>query len=368
MSKVLIISPLPPPVGGIASWTVNILNYISDNSIKNIFHFNSAAKFRRITQVSIFERFFFGIFDSLYLVIRFFFKLLSLRPHLVHVTSSGSFGLIRDFLVLLMCKFFGAKTILHFRFGRIPDLEIKKNWEWYFIKVVIIFSDAVLVLDKRTFTCICNHFKNEKLFILPNPCSYSLEKEAKQAICLDKSNSILFVGHIVESKGIYDLVTALSLKPEPLHLNLIGPYEEVVKEKIFLILKELNSKLVVSFLGVLERDVVLSFMRSARFLALPSYTEGFPNVLLEGMSVGCPILASNVGAIPEMLDFPGKFCSGICHEPGNIEEIKIGIEFMLQNLNETILMGQRGKDKLLSEFSMSLIFSKYQIIWNKVLN
>jgi glycosyltransferase involved in cell wall biosynthesis len=55
-------------------------------------------------------------------------------------------------------------------------------------------------------------------------------------------------------------------------------------------------------LGRLPSERVGTWMRAADVFCLPSYSEGCPNVVLESLSCGCPIVATSVGGIPEICD------------------------------------------------------------------
>ena len=82
----------------------------------------------------------------------------------------------------------------------------------------------------------------------------------------------------------------------------------------------------VSFTG---EDLVLasSSNSSADVVALPSLEvyEAFPYAVLEGMAHGKPILATNVGAVPDMLGVGTDEIGGICIEPGNEQQLELAI-------------------------------------------
>src|SRR5690606_19744758 len=92
------------------------------------------------------------------------------NPSVVHIVSSASLGLFKDIVLQTFFKRKGIKTIIHFRFGRIPDLSIRKNWEWKALTYVVKRSDLTIVLDRHSYNVLKDHgFSN--LALLPNPLS-----------------------------------------------------------------------------------------------------------------------------------------------------------------------------------------------------
>ncbi|MGM9800100.1 MAG: hypothetical protein ACI30M_05390 [Muribaculaceae bacterium] len=89
---------------------------------------------------------------------------------ILHLVSSASVSLIKDWVMLREAKKNGLKTILHFHFGRIPELCLNNNWEWKLVKKVVGISDKVVVLDRLSYQSLFeNGFRNVE--ILPNPIS-----------------------------------------------------------------------------------------------------------------------------------------------------------------------------------------------------
>src|SRR5690606_6695787 len=108
----------------------------------------------------------------------------------------------------------------------------------------------------------------------------------------------LFVGWVVPSKGIAELLTSWNvIKPLNWRLNIIGPGSPDYIDS----LKRQFSGSGVEFIGELPHDVAMRAIAACDVFVLPSYTEGFPNVILEAMALSRAIVATEVGAIPEML-------------------------------------------------------------------
>jgi glycosyltransferase involved in cell wall biosynthesis len=97
-------------------------------------------------------------------------------------------------------------------------------------------------------------------------------------------------------------------------------------EKPFLLhaAKESNIK----FLGELDHDAVIKNMMGAKFLVLPTLADGLPNVVLEAMSVGCPVISTLVGGIPDVIE-SGK--TGFLVKPRDIENLRKHMLTLLNN-------------------------------------
>jgi glycosyltransferase involved in cell wall biosynthesis len=116
-----------------------------------------------------------------------------------------------------------------------------------------------------------------------------------------ESKTIVFVGNLIKEKGILELLStfeSLDGKYENYKLRIIGqgPLLRSLLDKY----AHINER--VKFLGSLPLDKVANEIREAALLVLPSYREGVPNVLLEALSCGTPIVATNVGGIPEVIE------------------------------------------------------------------
>lgn len=114
-------------------------------------------------------------------------------------------------------------------------------------------------------------------------------------------NKIVFVGSLIETKGVKELIDAfleLSLNLPDVSLNIIGegPLKPYLAEKISE--KGLN----VNLLGSIPLIDVAKEVRTSGLLVLPSYREGVPNVVLEAFASGVPVVATNVGGIPEVVN------------------------------------------------------------------
>lgn len=369
--KVLLISPLPPPIGGIATVTTNMISYFRSypNGISLIIC-NTAHNFRSITSNSLFVRFFAGFNNS----IKTYFQVRKLirkdRPQVIHLASSSSLALFKDILIINFAKHTKIPVVMHWHFGRIPMLAAQCNWEWRLLSYVISKSTTSIVIDTKSYnTLLVAGYKN--VLNVPNPLGADTEQKIKSFFgkaLKRKQGRLIFVGHIMRNKGVFELVEACSQLPLVEELLLIGPYEKIINEE----LRELGNKREngkwLKFIGQLDMDETFEYMLSSFVLALPSYTEGFPNVVIEAMAMGCAVIATDVGAIPEMLDVQSLKPCGICISPHNVGMLKEAISELFQDLYKTDRMGKNGIERVLNNYSNEIIVEQYRNIWENAIN
>ena len=143
--------------------------------------------------------------------------------------------------------------------------------------------------------------EKEKIHVIYNGVNH--DKFNFPANTCNKENYILYVGNLKKAKGIFELIDGFSkihINFPDLKLVFAGP--GVMKQQLMERAINHNIKDKVELLGSVNHNDLPQLMRHARLVALPSYNEGVPNVLLESMACGTPVLASNVGGIPEIVD------------------------------------------------------------------
>ena len=151
------------------------------------------------------------------------------------------------------------------------------------------------------------------------------------------NSRILHIGRFSKQKNHEVLVKAFSRvvnsgSDVSLYLYGQGELEEAIKELV----KNLNMDQNIFFCGL--TDDVYSVMESSDIFVLPSLFEGMPMTLIEAMGTGMPILASNVGGIPDMIE---NEKSGLLCEP-TVDGVAAGLERLISSADDRKLYGQNA--------------------------
>lgn len=286
---------------------------------------------------------------------------------IIHITSSASISLLKDYYIVNLLKKKQIPTIIHFHFGRIPELFHKNNWEWNMILKIARLATKIIVIDKNSY----NTLHNAGIYnveYLPNPLSPNIEKFVEENNYVRKENEILFVGHVCKTKGIFELVKACSSIPN-IKLKVVGLYAEDIKNDLTKLAEIRNEGKWIEFTGNLSSEKVLENMLTCSAFVLPTYTEGFPNVIIESMACGCPIITTDVGAIPEMLDiYDNPNTYGICIKPTQIEELKDAIIKMLSDKEFALTCGNNAQKRVKELYSIPIIWQQMCKIWESINN
>ncbi|SRR5579871_36189 len=111
---------------------------------------------------------------------------------------------------------------------------------------------------------------------------------------------VLFVGRLADVKGIGELIAAAGqLAPSHPKLRVVCIGEGVMEAELR---AKITNPALIDFAGRKTPEEIARWMAACDVLCLPSYSEGCPNVLLEALFCGRPVVASNVGGIPELVD------------------------------------------------------------------
>lgn len=347
--------------GGIAIWAQNIVDYyetLTTDVQLEIVPYDRTTDAKAYK--SLLKRAWLGFVDYRKPVKETRRKLSHGQCDVLHLCTSASISLLKDILVLRIAKQKGVKTVVHFHFGRIPELAQQRNWEWKLLRKVVKLADKAVTMDMKSFNTLKNcGFSNVQY--LPNPLSLSIMVQVKQesASANRMKRKLCFVGHVIPTKGVLELVEACK-EMKNIKLYVLGMVTPEMREKMQQIAE--NGDWLV-FEGEVDHRAVIRELLSTDIFVLPTYTEGFPNVILESMACGCAIATTPVGAIPEMLSIDSEEPCGLCCEPKDVEGLRRNIQYFLDHPAEAREFGERAAKRVNEMYAMPKVWEQLVEIW-----
>ena len=193
----------------------------------------------------------------------------------------------------------------------------------------------------------------EKLVILPGICP-----EIKDMDLSPIGEYVTFVGRVSAEKGIYEFIEAAKQNPT-IPFKVAG-----MLDKNFV--KPDDCPANVEFVGFLKGDALNYFYLKSRIIVVPSkWYEGFPNVMTRGMLLKRPVITTNIGSMPSIID---NGVHGLLVEPGNIDELSKSVAKLYNDENMCKCFGEAGYNKATKLYSREAVYETLIDTYQKLVN
>jgi glycosyltransferase involved in cell wall biosynthesis len=355
--RIVLVAPLPPPYGGIGNWTVLLRRFAQVRNDISLDIVDTAPRWRAIDDLVVWKRFLGGGAQLLRDYLRFL-VLLWKRPDIVHLTTSGQLASVRDIAILTTAWLIRSPSVYHIRFGRIPEIAQKNTREWRMLAKAMRMASAVIAIDHETAATIARLLPGVPVVRIPNGIDLAgLPQSVSSLAC----RTLTFLGWVIPTKGVAELCQAWAQSQSSLtgwRCLVVGPGAEGYRQ-------ELRSRFGAEHLEFLPQQShadAMRLMAATDVFVLPSYTEGFPNVIIEAMAMGKSIIASNVGAIPEMLS---GGC-GVVVPPKDVDALVKALREVCSDAEMRKAMGARAQVKARTEYAMDRVLEQLMSVWRDV--
>ena len=196
-------------------------------------------------------------------------------------------------------------------------------------------------------------------------CDPIMEQKMRQELSIDNSDRIIgCVGTLRSVKGHKYLIQAMPLILDKFpHTCLVLVGDGPLRNDLERLAEKLKVRERIMFLGY--RPDVSELMNIFDIFILPSLSEGLSNVLLEAMAASKPVIATNVGGNPEVVE-DGR--TGLLVPPKDPKKIAEAVNELLDNKNKRLEMGKAGLERVKEKFSISKTVREYKKVYLKVLH
>lgn len=323
---------------------------------------SESEQLNNIHDIDLFESYIDGnIFRRLIFSIYSYFKIYKVYKSYdlfhIHMASYGS--TYRKIFYIKFLKKKRKKIIVHIHGAEYLTFynSLNNRKQKYIIKN-LNKSDMIIALSEKWKYEFETKLKMKNVYVLNNGIDTE-DFQRSISNCIENQDKFLFLGRLGKRKGAYDLIEAIEeLNQEGIKMKcyMVGD-GEIDRFKDIVCKKNLQES--VEVIGWVGNNEKLNLLKKVSTVILPSYNEGLPMAILEGMACGKAIISTNVGAIPEVIVDNEN---GIIVEPGNIEQIKHAIKKIIsndENILKISLNNIKKIDQIYSRRKMHETLNKY---------
>ena len=345
-THILFILHLPPPVHGAAM----VGQYIHDSSLINS---NFDCRFINLTTAS-------GMGDIgrfklkkirpfLHLLRQIRRSVKEFRPELVYITPNAKGGpFYKDFIVVMMLKWMGCRVVAHYHNKGVAarqDRRIDNQLYRRFFRGL-----KVILLSERLYPDIAKYVRRENVLICPNGIPRETNKVEKRDREIPK---VLFLSNLLIDKGVLVLLDALKrLKEKGISFECVlvgGETQDIDSGRLQEELTQRNLNENVRYVGKQYGKDKETWWDNADVFVHPSLNECFALVLLEAMAHGLPCVATDEGAIPDIVE-DGQ--TGLLVKKRDAADLADKLETLLQDADLRKKMGIAGRKKYEERFTL----------------
>ena len=174
---------------------------------------------------------------------------------------------------------------------------------------------------------------------------------------------VVYTGTIWAPKGVATIASVAERVPDAV-FQLVGGGPSGFRESF---VRDLESRSLLGRVAVLDarpNQDIFALLAEADVFLFPSLREGLPNSVLEAMAVGLPVVASNVGAIPEIVDVPD---GGMLLDPGDVDGFARAIDHLRTHPELRDQMGRYNREKARRNYDYDAVVKRLCGVYDDVL-
>lgn len=366
-TRVLLVSPLPPPMGGMQTWTETLLRRgLPEPFAVDLVNTRQTGRRRKKPG----PRLSYGEAARFFKILwRFRSSVRSGRYALVHLNSSFT----RTATLMNLCTMWiahraGVPCVIHLHGSfRVPDGTGPAS-RLYRGAYRRIFDSAawILLLGRPSQLSVraLGSYADKTTGLMPNFIDFrAVPQRSGTPSRADGPMKVVYVGRIWAPKGIATIASVAERVPDAI-FQLVG---DGPRESRDAFIRDLESRRLLDRVAVLEarpNKDVFALLADADVFFLPSLGEGMPISVMEAMAVGLPVVASNVGAIPEMIDVPN---GGLLFDPEDLDGFVRALDHLRTHPELRDEMGQYNRTKARQNYDYDAVVKRLCSLYHDIL-
>lgn len=292
-NKVLLIIEQPPPIHGMTYVNKIIYKNLKDDDRFVFYDANFTFDVKEVGGFSLQK-----VLKNLFVIFGAWKSFFKVKPTSVYtILSASNFGIVRDFLVNLPSIILGKKIVYHLH--GFTYYKIYKESRFYRVLFDFMNRNSSLIV-------LCEKQKNftNKIMKKNSTIIYNCLVENDKVINKTKNQvlQLCYISNISKEKGTFDLINAVKNYEKDIKLVIAGNFLND-KEEFFELIDNCDK---ISYLGFADARLKREIFIESDIFCLPSkLEEGSPISIIEAMSYGLPIIATDKGCIKDMVGDAG---------------------------------------------------------------
>lgn len=236
---------------------------------------------------------------------------------------------------------------------------VAKIYDYTFGYLVLRFADKAVANSEASAEFCRKIYSKRKYEVIRRGVEIDQIKKIKpnEEIYAQYKNKfkILFIGRLIDGKGVTDLIEAVSdIANDKWVLFIVGDGPQ--REILIKLVKKFKIENKVVFFGQKTKIESIGIMKVADLVINPSYTEGLPTSMIEAAICGKPVIATNVGGTNEIVK---DKITGFLIKPKDVKNLRKLIIKMIDNVSYYTKMGDVAKSLVAKNFSWKNSIKKY---------
>lgn len=230
--------------------------------------------------------------------------------------------------------------------------ELRPKWQNDFYRIIekqyLNSVDGFIFNSQTTKSVVNNVIGNRKPSVVAYPPTdrfgEAISEEEIKTRAEQNPLQILFLGNVMERKGLHTLLEAIRLLSSAFRLDVVGSlttdpaYAKQMQD--FVMVNGLSS--IVHFHSSLNNQPLIEKLKTAHVLVVPSSYEGFGIVYLEGMGFGLPAIGTTLGAASEVIE---DGVTGFLIQPGDAHSLATKLQVMNERRDLLIQMSLAARSR-----------------------